>query len=96
MRKLFWIALVALGASSAPIGAVQAETVVVAEASDLDPVTLERIYGAVSCATGMCVGAVRDAYAEGRMEVEKEADAYRVTVLDGGGDVLVIVILEDF
>ncbi len=96
MRKIFWIALVALCASSAPIAYVQAENVVVAKAGDLDPATLERIYEAVSCETGMCVGEVRDAYAEGRMEVEKEADAYHVTVLDGGGDILVIVILDNF
>ncbi len=95
MRKLLWIALVALVASSAPIGYVQAEIVVVAKGGDIDQATLKRIYMAVSCETGMCVQEARDAYAEGRMEIEKEPNSYRVTIAEGGGGSILEVIIED-
>ena len=76
--------MVALVASSAPIGYVQAETVEVVYASHIDEATLECIFEAVACETGMCIDTVREQYTQGEIIIEKQANGYRVMTSDGG------------
>lgn len=63
--------------------------------TELDSGTLERIFESVACETGMCMGEVRDAYAEGRVEVEKEGNEYLVTVVDTDGGGLSTILIEE-
>ena len=97
MRKFFLIALVTLGASFAGTSFAQAQTShsATSQSSSIDGATLEHIYEAVACNSDMCISEAREAYAEGRMEIQKADDVYLVTVVDADGGIMDVVIADN-
>jgi len=91
--------LVALVALVAFTGSVQASFSLPApqstESQDIDPRLLDEIVEAVAGQCDLTCCEVREAYAAGRMDVEKTEDGYQVQVLDADGGGLLVVVFEE-
>ena len=91
--------LVALVALVAFIGSVQASFSLPApqstESQDINPRLLDQIVEAVAGQCDLTCCEVREAYAAGRMDVEKTENGYAVQLNSVDGNPVVIAILED-
>lgn len=96
MKLKLFVALVAVLAAFT--GSVHAEMTVpplqVTESQDIDPRLVDQISEAVAARCELTCCEVRDAYYEGRMEIEKVSDGYVVSVqtVDGG---IATVVIDD-
>ncbi len=91
--------LVALVALAAFMGSVQAYSMSpilhATESQDIDPRLLDQLVEAVAGSCDLTCCEVREAYAEGRVEVEKMGNGYQVRVLEADGGGLAIVFIEE-
>ena len=90
------VALVALAAFTGSVQAIHAAPIPqVIEAQDTDPRLVEQLIEAVAGQCDLTCCEVREAYAEGRMDVEKIEDGYRVQVVEKGGTGITVIILDE-
>ncbi len=91
--------LIALVAFVAFTGSVQSNHAApipqVTESQDIDPRLLDQLVEAIAGQCNLTGCEVREAYAEGRMEVEKLENGYEVRVLESDGGGLAIVLIEE-
>ena len=92
MRIIFTIAFLTLTASWTPLVHAQMPAPQETTCTEaVDAATVERICEAIACETGICIHDVRKSYETGQMSIEKEGDAYRVTLADGGGGTTILI-----